>query len=98
MAMWCMCIACCAPKAIDIHRTICNTQCFPTATVFAQARRNVMVCAERLSCFTLCCSVSGPQCFKRSQCLHLQDQTAKENEATMLGPIHQPTQHYIPMT
>jgi hypothetical protein len=91
-----MCIPCWIPKAIDINLTICNAECFSSATVSEKMHLNVMLYIEHLTCCTLCCSVSGPHCFKRSQYLHLQVQPATENEATMLGATQQTSEHYIP--
>jgi hypothetical protein len=41
MSVWRMCIACWMRKATDTH-SICNTNCFSTATVVSRTRLNVM--------------------------------------------------------
>jgi len=57
MAMWCMCTACCMPKAIDIHLTICKTQSFSTASVYTSAPQCYVICRAPVLFYTVLFSV-----------------------------------------
>ena len=76
ITIWRTRIACWIPKATNTHthtHRICNTYCFSTATVVAQMRLYVTLCAHRLSCLTT--SNVSPFSNLVLMCCHQSDQT-----------------------